>query len=106
MIVSPSAILLRPKTRRTPTWSQTRCKVPELPEVESLVRDLSPTVVGRTIQRVSVYKPKLFDAQPGLTLEDLFGQRIERIWRRGKLTVWELSGGLSLVVHLKLAGQI
>jgi len=80
--------------------------VPELPEVEALVRDLTPTVVGRTIQRVTVYKEKLFDATPGLTLEDLFGRRIERLWRRGKLTVWELSDGLSLVVHLKLAGQI
>ena len=80
--------------------------MPELPEVESLVRDLTPTVVGRTIQSVTVYKPKLFTATPGLTLEDLFGRRIERIWRRGKLTVWELSDELALVVHLKLAGQI
>jgi formamidopyrimidine-DNA glycosylase len=80
--------------------------VPELPEVESLVRDLSPTLVGRTIQRVDVHKPKLFDATPGLTLEDLFGRRIERIWRRGKLSVWDLSDDVSLVVHLKLAGQL
>ncbi len=80
--------------------------MPELPEVEALVRDLTPTVVGRTIQSVTVYKPKLFTATPGLTLEDLFGRRIDRIWRRGKLTVWELSDGLALVVHLKLAGQI
>jgi len=80
--------------------------VPELPEVEALVRDLTPTVVGRTIQSVTVYKEKLFNAAPGLTLEDMFGRRIERIWRRGKLTVWELSDGLSLVIHLKLAGQI
>jgi formamidopyrimidine-DNA glycosylase len=80
--------------------------VPELPEVESLVRDLSPTLVGRTIQRVDIHKPKLFDSTPGLTLEDLFGRRIERIWRRGKLSVWDLSDDVSLVVHLKLAGQL
>jgi formamidopyrimidine-DNA glycosylase len=80
--------------------------VPELPEVESLVRDLSPTLVGRTIHQVQVFKPKLFDAAPGLTLEDLIGRRVERLWRRGKLSVWQLSGGLSLVVHLKLAGQV
>jgi formamidopyrimidine-DNA glycosylase len=80
--------------------------VPELPELEALVRDLSPGVVGRTIVGVEVHKPKLFDAVPGLTLEDLLGRRIERIWRRGKLTVWDLSDGLSLVVHLKLAGQM
>jgi formamidopyrimidine-DNA glycosylase len=80
--------------------------VPELPEVESLVRDLSPSLVGRTIQGVEVQKPKLFSAAPALSLEDLFGRRIERLWRRGKLSVWNLSDGLSLVVHLKLAGQM
>jgi formamidopyrimidine-DNA glycosylase len=80
--------------------------VPELPEVESLVRELAPGVIGRTIRCVEVHKPKLFDATPGLTLEDLFGRRVEQVWRRGKLTVWELSDGLALVVHLKLAGQL
>lgn len=80
--------------------------MPELPEVESLVRDLAPGLVGRTIVGVQVHKPKLFKAAPGLALEDLFGRKIERLWRRGKLSVWELSDGLSLVVHLKLAGQV
>lgn len=55
---------------------------------------------------MEVRKPKLFNPTPGLNLEDLFGRRIERIWRRGKLTIWELSDGLTLVVHLKLAGQL
>jgi formamidopyrimidine-DNA glycosylase len=80
--------------------------VPELPEVESLVRDLSPTLVGRTIRSVEVHKPKLFAASPGLSLDDLLGRQIERLWRRGKLSVWDLSDDLALVVHLKLAGQI
>jgi formamidopyrimidine-DNA glycosylase len=80
--------------------------VPELPEVESLVRDLGPGVIGRTIESVEVHKPKLFNVSPGLTLEDLAGRKVEKVWRRGKLTVWELSGDLSLVLHLKLAGQM
>ena len=80
--------------------------MPELPEVESLVRDLSPSLVGRTIRGVEVHKPKLFNAATGLTLEDVYGRRIERLWRRGKLSFWELSDGLSLIVHLKLAGQM
>jgi formamidopyrimidine-DNA glycosylase len=80
--------------------------VPELPELEWLVRELSKTVGGRTIQQVDVHKPKLFNAAPGLSLEDLRGRRIERIWRRGKLTIWDLSDGLTLVIHLKLAGQM
>jgi len=80
--------------------------VPELPELEALVRDLAPGLLGRTIVGVELRKPKLFDAAPGLTLEDLQGRKIEKIWRRGKFTIWELSDGLSLVVHLKLAGQM
>ncbi len=80
--------------------------MPELPEVESLVRDLAPGVIGRTIESVEVHKPKLFNPAPGLSQDDLSGKRVERVWRRGKLTVWELSDGLSLIVHLKLAGQM
>lgn len=80
--------------------------MPELPELEELVRNLSPSVVGRTIQSVQLYKPKLFNPAPGLSLEDLFGRSIDRLWRRGKFTIWELSGDLDLVIHLKLAGQM
>jgi formamidopyrimidine-DNA glycosylase len=80
--------------------------LPELPELEALVRDLAPGLIGRTIRRVEVHVPKLFQAAPGLSKQDLVGRRIERIWRRGKFTIWELSDGLTLVVHLKLAGQL
>jgi formamidopyrimidine-DNA glycosylase len=80
--------------------------VPELPELEALIRDLSPSVVGRTIVDVELHKPKLFSAAPGLGLRNLCGRRIERIWRRGKLTLWELSDDLVLIVHLKLSGQM
>lgn len=67
---------------------------------------MSPGLIGRTIVGVQVHKPKLFTAAPGLSLDDLRGRSIERIWRRGKFTIWQLSGGLALVVHLKLAGQM
>jgi formamidopyrimidine-DNA glycosylase len=80
--------------------------VPELPELEALVRDLSPALIGRTICGIEIHKPKLFNAAPGLSVDDVKGRRIERIWRRGKFTIWELSDGLALVIHLKLAGQM
>ncbi len=80
--------------------------MPELPELEALVRDLGPGVVGRTIVDVELHKEKLFNAAPGLSLTSLCGKRIEKIWRRGKFTIWELSDDLTLVVHLKLAGQM
>jgi formamidopyrimidine-DNA glycosylase len=80
--------------------------VPELPEVESLVRELSPGVTGRCFVGVQVHKAKLLTAAPGLSLEDLNERCIHRLWRRGKLIVWELSDHLALVMHLKLAGQL
>ena len=80
--------------------------MPELPEVESLVRELSPGVTGRCFVSVQVHKPKLLTAAPGLSLEDLNERCIHRLWRRGKLIVWELSDHLALVMHLKLAGQL
>ncbi len=80
--------------------------MPELPEVECLRRDLSRTVVGRTIVEVGVRLPKLFRSADGLTLADLPGRRVEGLRRRAKLLIWELSGDLGLVMHLKLAGQL
>jgi formamidopyrimidine-DNA glycosylase len=80
--------------------------VPELPELEALVRDVGSRVTGRTIVGVELHKEKLFVPAPGLSIEDVCGKRIEKVWRRGKFTVWNLSGGVTLVVHLKLAGQM
>ena len=80
--------------------------MPELPEVETLARDLGRTVVGRGIVRVEVHKAKLFQASPGLSVEDLNGRTIEKLWRRGKYLIWDLSGAYSLVFHLKLTGQL
>ena len=50
--------------------------MPELPEVESLRRDLSATLVGRTFAEVEARLPRLFLAPTGLTLDDLLGRRI------------------------------
>src|SRR5215471_13873862 len=67
---------------------------------------MSPGLVGRTIVAVDLHKPRLFNAAPGLTLDDLLGKQITKIWRRGKFTIWQLTDGLALVIHLKLAGQM
>ncbi len=80
--------------------------MPELPELEALLREVGPGVLGRTIIGVELHKEKLFNAAPGLSVKDLCGKTIEKIWRRGKFTIWELSDDLTLVIHLKLAGQM
>ena len=79
--------------------------MPELPEVESLRRDLSRTLIGRAIARAEVTKLNML-GQTRLPLESVVGRRIEALERRAKLLLFRLSDGLTMVVHLKLAGQL
>jgi formamidopyrimidine-DNA glycosylase len=80
--------------------------VPELPEVESLRRDLEKTLVGHTFAGVHIRLAKQVVAPTGLSIDDLLGHRIEAIRRRAKFLIFDLSDGLALVFHLRLAGQL
>jgi formamidopyrimidine-DNA glycosylase len=80
--------------------------VPELPEVETLRRDLAATLVGRTFASVEVRLPKQIVSPTGLTVNHLAGKRIEALRRRAKFLIFDLSDGLALVFHLRLAGQL
>jgi formamidopyrimidine-DNA glycosylase len=80
--------------------------VPELPEVETIVRDLRPLLVGRrfaSVRRVSDLELRRpWDrAWPEL----LSGRRVEAVSRRGKWIVLHLDDGSFLVVHLGMTGQ-
>lgn len=80
--------------------------MPELPEVETLRRDLARTVVGRTIVAASLEKPRMLVTPAGHRLEDLVGQRVVGLRRRSKLLLFDLDADLAMVMHLKLAGQL
>jgi formamidopyrimidine-DNA glycosylase len=80
--------------------------VPELPEVESLRRDLSETLVGRTFTAVEVLLSKQILTPTGLNIQDIVGHQIEAMRRRAKFLIFDLSDGLAMVFHLRLAGQI
>jgi formamidopyrimidine-DNA glycosylase len=80
--------------------------MPELPEVETLRRALSATLVGRQLERVDCTLPKLFAAEETLPTETLVGRRVESLRRRAKFLVFDLSDGLAMVVHLRLSGQL
>jgi formamidopyrimidine-DNA glycosylase len=80
--------------------------MPELPEVESLRRDLEATLVGRGFASIDVRLAKQVVRPAGLTVDHLIGKRIERLWRRAKFLIFDLSDGLALVFHLRLAGQL
>ena len=80
--------------------------MPELPEVETLRRGLAATLVGRSFASIDVRLAKQVLAPTGLTIADLIGKRIEAVRRRAKFLIFDLSDGLALVMHLRLAGQL
>ncbi|HVS39876.1 MAG TPA: bifunctional DNA-formamidopyrimidine glycosylase/DNA-(apurinic or apyrimidinic site) lyase [Gemmataceae bacterium] len=80
--------------------------MPELPEVETVVRDLRPLLIGRRIRRVWVGRPALRTPWKAVWTRRLVDRRIETIRRRGKWIVVELDDGQRLVVHLGMTGQL
>jgi len=76
--------------------------MPELPEVETLCRGLQKAIVGKTIKDVEVRYGKSFPADP----DEIIGVKVKSVHRRAKLLYLPLSNGKSLVVHLKLTGQL
>jgi formamidopyrimidine-DNA glycosylase len=82
--------------------------MPELPEVETVVRDLRPLLAGRTIRSVRQSKRKLRLPWSARWNAAVIGTRIDGIRRRGKWIVVELTGQTStprLIVHLGMTGQ-
>jgi len=80
--------------------------MPELPEVETIVRDLRPLVMGQTITAIEVRWPRLIAAPTAEVFEErIVGQWIERVGRRGKYIVASLSQD-TLLVHLGMTGRL
>jgi formamidopyrimidine-DNA glycosylase len=79
--------------------------MPELPEVETVVRDLRPLVEGRRIASVVSGDRKLRAAWSPEWGPRLRGRAVRSIRRRGKWIVLDLDDGAGLVVHLGMTGQ-
>jgi formamidopyrimidine-DNA glycosylase len=81
--------------------------VPELPEVETIRRQLAPHLEGRTIVEVEILDPRWTRPEPPQLVEQaLRGRRVEKVGRSGKYLVWECSGDLYLLVHLRMTGSL
>ena len=82
--------------------------MPELPEVETIVRDLRASgVPGAGIADVRVFWPRTVAGCSARSFTArLRGVRIESVSRRGKYIVLGLSGGAWLLVHLRMTGQL
>ncbi len=81
--------------------------MPELPEVETIRRQLAPAVEGRRIDGMEVLDPRWSEPAPPWEIANaVSGRRIEQLGRRGKYLVWELSGDVHLVMHLRMTGNL
>lgn len=85
--------------------------MPELPEVETTVGDLKkaqPPILGAGFVDVWTDWPKMIKRPKNIDLfkKEIKGKKIKKIWRRGKNIIFDLSQGLSLLIHQKLTGHL
>ncbi len=80
--------------------------MPELPEVETVRRGLSPAMEGAVITRADVNRPDLRWPFPERMAERLTGQTVQRLRRRSKYILADLDGGETLLIHLGMSGRM
>ena len=81
--------------------------MPELPEVETIRRQLGERIPGRAFTRVEVHDPRLTSPEdPRWFAERVEGRRIEAVGRRGKYLLVELDAPFTLAMHLRMTGRL
>jgi len=82
--------------------------MPELPEVETVVRGLRSRLEGRRVRSLIFLSSHLEQKQPFSALSPgvYRGKKIVCLWRRGKIIIFSFSGGCGLLIHLKMTGQL
>ena len=80
--------------------------MPELPEVETVRRDVSLRYAGHTLVDIAVTGRRTVRRHPPTELARLTGQRLVGVGRHGKYLLFEWEDGRVLVVHLRMSGQL
>jgi formamidopyrimidine-DNA glycosylase len=81
--------------------------VPELPEVETIRRQLAPLVEGRVVARLGISDPRwCLPLAPEAVVDAVQGRRVQALARRGKYLVWELEDEAFLLMHLRMTGTL
>lgn len=80
--------------------------MPELPEVETVMRGLAPVLEGRTILHAEVRRPDLRWPLPERMADRLTGARVLSLRRRSKYILADLSNAETLLVHLGMSGRM
>jgi formamidopyrimidine-DNA glycosylase len=79
--------------------------MPEMPEVETIRRDLS-ALLGKKITALKILSPKSASHSAAFFEKSLLGNKLIKVDRRGKLLILSISNGLFLLIHLKMTGQL
>ncbi|MEW9918034.1 bifunctional DNA-formamidopyrimidine glycosylase/DNA-(apurinic or apyrimidinic site) lyase [Marimonas sp. MJW-29] len=80
--------------------------MPELPEVETVMRGLAPAMQGAVIAQADVNRPDLRWPFPPRMAERLAGQQVLGLRRRSKYILADLASGESLLIHLGMSGRM
>lgn len=81
--------------------------MPELPEVETVKRSLKPLIEGRAIAGVEIYYGGIIKKpEPAAFRSMIKGKLIKSIQRRGKYLLFQLHDDYTLVIHLRMTGQL
>lgn len=83
-----------------------RESMPELPEVETVMRGLAPHLEGRIIARVEARRPDLRWPLPPDLVQVLTGARVQGLRRRSKYLLLDLDRGGTLLMHLGMSGRL
>ncbi len=83
--------------------------MPELPEVETTVNDLSKKIVGKKIVDFWTDIPKrvaILTKEKRSVVSILEGEKIKNVYRKGKNIILDISGGIKILIHQKIAGHV
>lgn len=82
--------------------------MPELPEVETVLRTIQPKLIGLRFTGVQITLPKIIRMpdDPEKFKDNIIGKEILKISRRGKYLLFNLTDGFNLLVHLRMTGRL
>ena len=81
--------------------------MPELPEVETIRRQLAPRLEGRRLRALAIRDPRwCAPLAPETVADALEGRTLVALCRRGKYLVWAFEGDAFLLLHLRMTGTL